>query len=162
MYVKVRWLDMEITQLAIIRCSREWCGHVRAALTFWNSLPLDDVSSKRQATVITSSHNTKRTRLFVTASVVSVHGSARTAKLATMARVRSHFRQQMEQNRRFQKRKNQDHQQDERKPQSSAISEADLQRLESMLKDIDKIDAEQFYVKEEPTTATAADTEDDE
>lgn len=182
--VKVRWMDIETTQLALVRCSREWAGHVRAALTFWNSLPPSKQppassssaaaqrvgdGSKRQRLV----HNVvSNSRLLVTASVISVHGSARTAKLATMARVRSHFRQQLEQERRNDKQRQRQHLATDQKratletsPFANAATTAATtvcRKMETLLQEIDKIDAEQYYVKEEVVAETNVPSDEEE
>jgi RNase P/RNase MRP subunit POP5 len=95
----VRWYD-PTTRLLLIRCPRQYCDQVRGALTLLltekqqSSRPIsaprgDDGSistTKATSTTVSSSP------LFIVCSVISVHGSARTAKIATVRMVRRIYR----------------------------------------------------------------------
>lgn len=81
----VRFYD-GLLQLALIRTPREFATKVRAALTLTTSIPtpLSMVKQKTQSSM--QEHR-------VTISLVSIHGSARTAKIQAIRRVRSFYRQ---------------------------------------------------------------------
>lgn len=70
MPLTVRYFDSE-SNLALIRVPRHECGKVRAALTFMTTIDNE----------------------MVVATVLSVNGSARTAKLVAMGELRRRFRE---------------------------------------------------------------------
>lgn len=73
----VRFVDPD-TNLAMIRVPRDFCGKARAALTFMTNL---------EGTTSAGSTG-ERVGLSVVASVLSVNGCARTAKLSTIGELR--------------------------------------------------------------------------
>jgi Rpp14/Pop5 family len=77
-FVPVRYYDASQTKLLLLRVPRDVVTSVRASLSF-----LTTVRTRR-----------------VALHTVSIHGSARTAKLATVRRIRSYYREQVLQMRR--------------------------------------------------------------
>lgn len=73
-----------------MRISRENYSVVRASLTMMTSLPVSPTSGE-----VSSKHDnqsTQQKRLMCNVSTVSVHGSVRTAKRATMRKIRKLYR----------------------------------------------------------------------
>lgn len=89
--VQIRLVDPS-TRLVLLRSPRKLCNLVRCSLTL-----LTTISTTKAATVNTSNVkkniNNQPTR--IVASVISVKGSARTAKLATMARVKEYYKKKL-------------------------------------------------------------------
>lgn len=79
------------TQLALIRCPRQYCGQVRAALTF-ASRPH---KQQQQLPLMTCTGDDPKSHYNIVCSVVSVHGSARTSKISTIRICRNIYRQKL-------------------------------------------------------------------
>mmetsp|Transcript_33201 Transcript_33201/g.80271 ORF Transcript_33201/g.80271 Transcript_33201/m.80271 type:complete len:182 (+) Transcript_33201:1119-1664(+) len=106
METQVRFVN-PTTRLVLLRVPREFCNMVRCSITMLTRNISDDVAtiaaatSKDDETGGSSSSSTKRAlaqlnrRPTLVASVISVNGSARTAKLSTMARIRKVYRQRI-------------------------------------------------------------------
>eukprot|EP00980_Cylindrotheca_fusiformis_P009015 scaffold1934_cov79-Cylindrotheca_fusiformis.AAC.4 len=78
METQVRFVDAK-TRLVLVRVPREFCNMIRCSLTMLT----------HNVTNNTTSSSSRRPTLV--ASVLSVNGSARTAKLATIARIQKEF-----------------------------------------------------------------------
>lgn len=91
----------DTTRLVLLRVPREFCNMVRCSITMLTrniSVDLvapvgtpDDFTDSRTTTKRSSAQVNRKPNLV--ASVVSINGSARTAKLSTMARIRKVYRQ---------------------------------------------------------------------
>jgi hypothetical protein len=96
----VRWYDTT-TRLLLIRCPRQFCDQVRAALTLLLTLPLQQSSrliSIRKgddATTTAGTSTASSSSPFIVCTVGSVHGSSRTAKIATVRLVRLIYRKKI-------------------------------------------------------------------
>ena len=100
---KVRLCDAT-TRIVLLSVSREFCSMIRASLTLLTSLPIP-VQLQRQSVTTTKknapSTSSKRQpelqgrQQTVVVSVISVNGSIRTAKLATMGHIRHSYRQRI-------------------------------------------------------------------
>ena len=98
------------TRLVLLRVPREFCNMVRCSITMLTRNIADDAAAIAATTSkddeITGSTTTRRAlaqldrRPTLVASVISVNGSARTAKLSTMARIRKVYRQRILENNR--------------------------------------------------------------
>jgi len=75
--LQVRFWDPN-SRLLLLRVPRDECGRVRASLTLWGHLPLSSSSSCR-----------------IVASVLSVNGSARTAKRSALHTIQKYYRQRI-------------------------------------------------------------------
>lgn len=84
----IRFFDDTSTQLALVRVSRQSCDIVRAALTL--------LLTQKQLEALGASDDSPTVKSDVIASVISVHGSARTAKLATFRQIRGLYRHKMQ------------------------------------------------------------------
>lgn len=88
---QVRFCDAE-TQIAVVRVPREFCGKIRAALTLL--LTRKQLASIGELTEMESKQD-------YLASVVSVHGSARTAKIAVFRKLREVYKVKIEESRKL-------------------------------------------------------------
>ena len=86
---QVRFID-EQTQLVVIRTPRDYCGKIRAALTLL-------LTRKQLASIGELSQEETCEYL---ATLVSVHGSARTAKIAVFRKLREVYKEKIEESRR--------------------------------------------------------------
>ena len=92
-HVVVRLCDAD-SGLVLIRVSRDNYKLVRASLTMITCIHVVPAS---QSTTFSTMHDsysclTEKQRLPVVASVVSIHGSIRTAKISTIKQIRSYYR----------------------------------------------------------------------
>ncbi len=87
---QVRFIDAQ-TQLVVIRTPRDYCGKIRAALTLL-------LTRKQLASIGELSQEETCEYL---AAVVSVHGSARTAKIAVFRKLREVYKAKIEESRRL-------------------------------------------------------------
>jgi hypothetical protein len=85
--VQVRFFDPTSTQLALVRVPRQSCEMVRASMTL--------LLTRKQLMTLGESEDTEA-KSDVIASVISVHGSARTSKLATLRKIRDLYRQKIQ------------------------------------------------------------------
>ncbi|CAJ1945884.1 unnamed protein product [Cylindrotheca closterium] len=106
METQVRFVN-STTRLVLLRVPREFCNMVRCSITMLTRNIADDVAAIAATTTKDDSmtgSSTKRAlaqldrRPTLVASVISVNGSARTAKLSTMARIRKVYRQRILEN----------------------------------------------------------------
>lgn len=89
LYQPVRFVD-PTTRLVLLRVPREFCNMVRCSITMLTRNISEDVAAIKQ----NDSKGAGR-RPTLVASIISVNGSARTAKLSTMARIRKVYRQRL-------------------------------------------------------------------
>ena len=89
---QVRFCDAE-TQIAIVRVPRQYCGKIRAALTLL-------LTRKQLASIGELSEMESKQQDYL-ASVVSVHGSARTAKIAIFRKFREIYKAKIEESRKL-------------------------------------------------------------
>ena len=88
--VQIRLVDPS-TRLVLLRTPRKLCNLVRCSLTL-----LTTATITRDGNNATGEANNKNNRpIRIVASVISVNGSARTAKLATMGRVKEYYKKKM-------------------------------------------------------------------
>jgi RNase P/RNase MRP subunit POP5 len=85
------------SQLVLIRCPRQYCGQVRVALTLF--LTPQQMQQQQQqpsnAAATTDSSSSNKPSSNIMCSVLSVHGSTRTAKIAIIRRLRDTYRQKL-------------------------------------------------------------------
>lgn len=99
-HTNVKFYD-STSGLVLIRCPRQHCGQVRAAVTLLLTPKQVQAISPASATPMRDdkSRNNNHPDTSATAatvfSVVSIHGSTRTAKIAAMRMVRSVYRQKL-------------------------------------------------------------------
>ena len=88
---QIRFFDAE-TQLVLVRIPRQYCGMVRSSLTLLlTRKQLISLGEKVDGQPSASSD--------YCTSVISVHGSARTAKIASFRKLRELYRQQIQESR---------------------------------------------------------------
>lgn len=79
------------TRLLLLRVPREECGVVRSSLTLWTTARTGS-DGKTSPSNLNRAHQRGQSCPSVVASVIAVHGSARTAKMATVSLVRKIYR----------------------------------------------------------------------
>jgi hypothetical protein len=90
--VQIRFFDDSSTNLILVRVSRDSCDMVRASMTFLlTRKQLSAVGELDESSSIVDNNSWSD----IVASVISVHGSARTAKLATLREIRGLYRQRI-------------------------------------------------------------------
>jgi hypothetical protein len=90
----VRFFDVNASQLVLIRCPRQHCGIIRSALTL--------TLTRKQMISLGQTMGDTDDGTFCSdwiSSVISVHGSARTAKIATLRELREVYRDKILQSR---------------------------------------------------------------
>lgn len=129
MNVPVRFCDAD-TGLALMRVSRGNYPLVRASLTMMTSMPVSAVQDNTHGSYHSLPSTTQPKIARVVASVLSVHGSVRTAKRATMQYIQRHYRN--------------DHvQQQQQQPPTKSISKSqspvDEEDADQKQKDLDRM-----------------------
>jgi Rpp14/Pop5 family len=87
-----------LVRLVLIRCPRQYCDQVRGALTLLLTPPPQQSSQpvsirrKDDGLTTTSTSPSSSSSQFIVCTVVSIHGSVRTAKIATVRMVRHIYR----------------------------------------------------------------------
>ena len=86
----VRFCD-PITRVILLRVRRNDCSKVRAAITLLTSIPTSNSNSSGIPTV-SSNHRGSDDVVPIIASIISIHGCLRTAKLGTMKSIKHMYR----------------------------------------------------------------------
>jgi hypothetical protein len=123
-YYLVRLWD-PTTQLLLLRVPRDDCGKIRASLTVWTHY--DEQSE-------TTNNNSRNKRSRIAASVLSVNGSARTAKRSALLHVRKWYRGRF-----LQEERNDEQQKQQRTSRRSAASPIPIPNRKGFDKDCRKL-----------------------
>jgi len=94
METQVRFVD-PTTRLVLLRVPREFCNMIRCSITMLTRNISNDMVTINDEGTSRSKKQAINRRPTLVASVVSVNGSARTAKLSTMARIRKVYRKRI-------------------------------------------------------------------
>ena len=90
----VRFLDAD-SGILMLRVSRDNYSKVRAAMTMLTSLSVSPIRSNSGSGKGQTAQQQQQPRLRAVASVLSVHGSMRTAKLGIIQQIKHHYRHKL-------------------------------------------------------------------